>query len=164
MGWAIVSSHPSPPSPLPFQGRGVLLRFCTAPKTQIPPLAPVKRGRGVGGEWATHPETAPTPRLLGKPAATVPGRAAWMPPNASRQPHSHPRTPVRGSPNQTLNTERRLLRFPSRLRGFAASRETYSPQSTRIAMEFMRSNHRAANSRATHLSHPRTPVRGSPDH
>jgi hypothetical protein len=79
------------------------------PNTRHPPLAPVKRGRGVGGEGATRPNNRSHARALTQAGAALPGRAAWMPSNASRPPHSHPRTPVRGSPTEhrTPNTEHR---------------------------------------------------------
>ena len=42
--------HPRPLSP--SRGEGCHAQFPLQLKTQIPPLAPVKRGRGVGGEGA----------------------------------------------------------------------------------------------------------------
>ena len=65
-----------------------------------PPLAPVKRGRGVGGEGATRTKTKPQAR-----------------PATSPQPHSHPRLA------RTLITV-----TCASLRGFAASREPNSQQ------------------------------------
>ena len=104
------------------------------------PLAPVKRGRGVGGEGATLPterQRHPTHRNAQNCATDAAGRSAE---------HPHPRTPVRGSPDGPLTTVPKRLnsysysvrpggrysysysknathhrpsRFPSRLRGFA---------------------------------------------
>ena len=42
--------HPSPPSPLPFQGRGVPCAISTAAQKHKVLPSPPERGRGVGGE------------------------------------------------------------------------------------------------------------------
>jgi hypothetical protein len=84
------------------------------------PLAPVKRGRGVGGEGATLPtehQRHPTHRNAQNCATDAAGRSAE---------HPHPRTPVRGSPDGPLNTA---------LRGFAASRESNCPRPKRKSTE-----------------------------
>jgi len=50
-GW---SFYPSPPTPLPFQGRGERCAISFPTKTQNPPLAPAGgEGSGVRGRW--HP-------------------------------------------------------------------------------------------------------------
>ncbi len=53
--------HPSPPTPLPFQGRGVPVRFTLQPKTQNPPLAPIG-GEGSGVRGNTTPKHDATAR------------------------------------------------------------------------------------------------------
>ena len=88
---------PSPltPDPSPLPGaRGAMCDFHCSLKTQIPPLAPVKRGRGVGGEGASPLNTArdssPIPaspgraRLPPSPLAH-PGRARLLPSPLSAQ-------------------------------------------------------------------------------
>ena len=52
--------HPSPPAPLPFQGRGVLCALYCSQKTQIPPLAP-NGGEGSGVRGPIPLETRPPP-------------------------------------------------------------------------------------------------------
>ena len=59
--WKARVASPLTPDPSPLPGaRGVRCDFHCSLKTQIPPLAPVKRGRGVGGEGAISPEPCPS--------------------------------------------------------------------------------------------------------
>ena len=51
--------HPSPPAPLPFQGRGVLCAISTAAEKHKILPSPPERGRGAGGEGASLPGTRP---------------------------------------------------------------------------------------------------------
>jgi hypothetical protein len=61
--------HPSPPARLPFQGRGVPVRFTLQPKTQNPPLAPIGgEGSGVRGNT--------TPKTRGRSSPKMPDTAA----------------------------------------------------------------------------------------
>jgi len=53
---------PLTPGPSPLPGaRGAMRDSRCSSKTQIPPLAPVKRGRGVGGEGEILPGHSPQP-------------------------------------------------------------------------------------------------------
>jgi len=47
--------HPSPPAPLPCQGRGVPCALSNAAQKHKILPSPPERGRGVGGEGAWHP-------------------------------------------------------------------------------------------------------------
>ena len=139
--------HPSRSSGFP--ARAPPMRFCP-PECHLPTHAGPPRpwkGRGVGGEGYHPPNSAPqthAPKKTHQPAASAAG-----PPHNGPSALTHPRTPVRGSPERrTPNTDAPLVLVPSPpkrtvlvlvlenrppalrafLRGFAASRETHSPQ------------------------------------
>jgi hypothetical protein len=96
--------------------------------TTLPPLAPVKRGRGVGGEGATLPQQLPVRSL--KPHCKGLGLES---PSYTKRTTGEPGTAVpgcRGTDAASHQHSPAPLRCPSRLRGFAASREPPPPQQT----------------------------------
>ena len=96
--------YPSPPSPLPFQRRGVRLLFSKPKNTKSSPRP--QRGRGVGGEGDSHP---------GKPSR---GPSKTQRTDLGLESPSYEENQL-PTPDRTPNTVRRYS-----LRGFAASRET----------------------------------------
>jgi len=111
----------------PSRLRGFAASRATPPPcnllTTIPPLAPVKRGRGVGGEGASHPKKRPP--TLSKTQRDVLGLESPSYKNRQQAIRVRQCPGVRQGCRHSPRSP--PLRLPSRLRGFAASRETRHP-------------------------------------
>ena len=125
-----------------------------------PPLAPVKRGREVGGEGASHPEKLPFRRSKSHHAVL----GLESPSYGIATSDSSCSCSCSNTENRTPKTEN-LSFLCVFLRGFAASREASRPPVSCGDLEAPQSQRAelGLESPSYGEDHPRTPVRGSPN-